>query len=71
MLYACDEIAMRLFPEQGWRKTCRDHLKRHARYLCDEEITQLYAYSDSMKALIMEVVDQAPECSTKMLVYGE
>jgi len=71
LLYGCEEIITSFFPDDAWERTCRDHIKRHARYLCEFEIEQLGSYSPSMQKLIMSIVsdetasDDKPECKQR------
>jgi hypothetical protein len=68
LLYGCEEILNSFGPDKAWERTCRDHVARHVRYLCEFEMKQLDAYSLSMQRFIESIVndrkpsDDAPEC---------
>ena len=69
LLYACDEIALTEFPDEGWRSACRVAMRRHVRFLCESEIEGIDAYAKETQELMTEVMLEAkrkgesPECA--------
>jgi hypothetical protein len=70
LLYGCEEIMSNFGSDRGWERTCRDHMTRHVRYLCEFEVKQLDAYSGEMQNFIRSIVNETkkrqdlPECNS-------
>jgi hypothetical protein len=69
LLYGCEEI-ITSFSDQYWDKTCRNHLERHIRYLCEVAVKQqLPEYEPIMQNFLIALTNawkgrpDTPECS--------